>query len=385
MEGPSPAGAAMLRIIVPFHSESTLIGPCLDHVIAASQGLDAEIVVVDDSPNGTDLDTLLTPRPVTVRSTGGAGSAAAARNCGARDFAGSFLVFIDTDVFVEPDAIRALVATLEANPADPADAAVGNYSRDVEGLPFASQFKQLYISTIYARPRRSARVDFWTALSAVRAEAFHAMGGFNLSYKGACGEDTEFGNRLTDAGYTILAAPQARGKHMKVFTVRKLLLNDWRKGLVSIRNGIEPPATATSRGKYRTAVPVRRKHAIHDNPHAAYRDMGAALAGSLTWIAALATILDQAQTPYPALAACGFALAYLALRGDILRTYASRGIGFLLRALPLLFTLDQVRVGCAIVGLGQAAIAHARRAHARRAGVPRSSPTPAQHRQEVTP
>jgi GT2 family glycosyltransferase len=155
-----------------------------------------EVVVVDDGANG-DLAAILAGLPVRVMATGGLGSAAAARNCGAAGFAGAFLVFVDADVVVRPDCLRRLLQPLMDGRAE---ATVGNYASHGRGLGFAARYKQLYIAHVYGRRTGYLRNDFWTAACAVRNVTFRSLGGFDAAFRGACGEDAELGCRLTRAG-----------------------------------------------------------------------------------------------------------------------------------------------------------------------------------------
>jgi hypothetical protein len=48
------------------------------------------------------------------------------------------------------------------------------------------------------------RTDFCTAIGAIDTKVFHAIGGFDASFGGACGEDGALGVLLTRAGHKIL-------------------------------------------------------------------------------------------------------------------------------------------------------------------------------------
>jgi glycosyltransferase involved in cell wall biosynthesis len=281
-----------------------------------------EIIVVDDGEN-PGLTEALSKTSASIRRTGGSGSAAIARNTGAEDFDHGALVFIDSDVMVLPDTISRLVEPILGGQTD---AVVGNYSKDVSGLSFAARYKQLYISHIYDRREGYLRNDFWTAIGAVDAEAFHALGGFDGRFLGACGEDGELGVRLTAAGKRILGIPGARGHHRHHLSFKNLVLNDWRKGRVALEN--------------RAAA----KGALADNKHATGRDViSVLLAGALI----AGCVLMAATTP--ALWAVSFIillLAYAMARLDVLAQFRSQGAAFLTQAFGAMLVLDLVRGAC---------------------------------------
>jgi cellulose synthase/poly-beta-1,6-N-acetylglucosamine synthase-like glycosyltransferase len=289
-----------------------------------------ESVVVDDGGNG-DLESLLAGLPVRLVHTGGAGSAGIARNRGALEYGGDVLVFVDADVEVQDGAIGRLVAPIASGAAD---ATVGNYSTDISGMGFAQAYKQLYLSRVYSRRAGYIRNHFWTALGAIRASTFKALGGFAPRFKGACDEDTELGQRLTLCGGRILAVPQARARNLKPYSLAGLVRNDLRKGMSTIR------------------LFLGDNVALTDNRHASRRDI---LAVILAGVFVLFLVCSP-WMPSPANAALPFLAAalYVCLRADLIRAFCTAGWFFGLRAAPVMFALDLVRgfcAGTALIGL----------------------------------
>jgi GT2 family glycosyltransferase len=84
--------------------------------------------------------------------------------------------------------------------------------------------------------RHSQLNTFWTAIGAVDARAFAALRGFDTDFKGANGEDAELGARLSANGFRIAPVPDALGQHRHPLTLRQLITNDWRKGIVAMRH-----------------------------------------------------------------------------------------------------------------------------------------------------
>lgn len=304
------------------------LAACLDHIGRSRLPERCELIVVDDSAAST-LTAADLPSGTELRSTGGLGSAAAARNVGAAGFTGRFLLFVDADVEVEPSCLDRLVAPLRAGAAD---ATVGNYSLDVGGHGFASACKQLYVAGIYGRRTETIRNDYWTAIAAVRADLFFSLGGFDAHYRGACGEDAEFGIRMTAVGARIVAVADARGRHLKRFTLPALVRNDWRKGCIAMRNY------------------YRSSGSLADNRHASRRDIAASLLAT-TPVPAIGGGLAGLPWAAAALLLALGAAAYVLLRLDLARLFATRGPIFLVEAMATMMLLDLVRLVCVAQGV----------------------------------
>ncbi len=315
------------RAVIPAFRAVATIEACLDAIACSTTDAAIEIVVVDDGEN-RGLDHLLSHRPVTIKRTGGSGSAAVARNLGAADFPSGVLLFIDADVVVHPATLQLLLSPIFE---DEADAVVGNYSQDVVGHGFAAKYKQLYISCVYDRRAGYIDNDFWTAVGAIDASTFHALGGFNQFVLGACGEDGELGVRLTAAGRRILGVPEATGGHLHKFNLPNLIVNDWRKGRVALQN------RAASKGR------------LSDNKHAGPRDVLSVILAVVALVAVpgafCATIGLPAFWAFPLVIALG---GYFAARRDVMARFATQGRWFSFRAFWVMLTLDLVRCACVL-------------------------------------
>ncbi len=327
----SPESCAV-RIIIPTFRSKAVLASCLK---AIPQALyphplsNVEIVVVNNgqSPHLLELlDTLRTTALQSIKLTmliaDSVQSAAFARNAGAENFQDGIIIFLDDDVLCEPHALQLLIAPiLEGR----SDAAVGNYSSDVHGLRFPQKFKQLYIHHVYSR-FQGCIAEFWTAIGAVRADVFHQAHGFDIQHKGACGEDLDFGLRITNKGHTIWMQNDARGRHLHEFTLLGIIRNDYRKGIIAVYESLMNDVPFTS------------------NRHASPK----ARLGVMTASAFVATIPVMAFHIWlglTLLALCG--TAWAVSRRDLLRLYHhAEGVVFVLQAACLMFALDVLRAIC---------------------------------------
>jgi glycosyltransferase involved in cell wall biosynthesis len=324
----SSARRSAVRVVIPAFCAEATIRQAVAAILQSRTDFDFSTVVVDDGGNN-DLPGLLSDLQVEVVATGGTGSAAAARNAGARDFEGKFLVFVDADVIVEPNCLARLLAPLFS---DLAEASVGNYSTAGGPFEFTARYKLLYTATIYSRRRGYLRNQFWTAIGAIDALAFRTVGSFDTCFKNANGEDAELGARLTASRYRIIAVPDALGLHCHPIHLRALLRNDWAKGVGAVRHYKE------SRG------------ALSDNRHASERDAFAVMLAVL--LVGLSFVLSflPVSTALKSVAAAIFAAIYLVVRGDLVLVFARESFGFLVRACILMWLLDLLRFGCLAYG-----------------------------------
>jgi glycosyltransferase involved in cell wall biosynthesis len=321
----------LVRVVIPAFRATDKIRDTVVAVLKSRGSLQLDVVVVDDGDN-VDLEKALSGLPVSIISTGGSGSAAFARNAGADGFDGAYIVFVDSDVSVNEFCIDYLLRPMRSNQAD---ATVGNYSKNVAGLPFASRYKQLYISRVYERRPGYLTNEFWTAAAAIDAAVFRRLNGFDSCFKGAGGEDTELGVRLTSNGYRVMAVPEALSDHRHAITFGQLLKNDWRKGMLTM-------------GCF-----FHSEGAILHNRHATRRDVIAVgLADFALAILIVAPVLHGFVGRPLALILIFALLGYVTFRADILRVFLSQGILFVVRAFGVMFLLDLMRSMCFAAGIG---------------------------------
>lgn len=220
-----------ISVIIPVHNGEETLAGCLDRILGQKGPVAFEVIVVDDA--STDSTSEIARRSpvklVELKENLGAGSA---RNRGADIAEGELLFFLDSDVYLEPSALRLTNAFFERQ----ADfcALVGSYTN----FPACGNLFSFYHNffTFYHHNLSSKEVEwFWGALGVVRKDAFERVGGFREDYPGANAEDLEFGYRLSEAGYKIAYSREIRGEHARHFDLRSMLYNDYRKSLLGTK------------------------------------------------------------------------------------------------------------------------------------------------------
>jgi glycosyltransferase involved in cell wall biosynthesis len=175
---------ASVSVVIPAKNVAAYVGETLASALAQSEV--AEVIVVDD---GSTDDTVAIVRAIRdprlrLMSNDSAG-VSAARNLGARHASGQWLLFLDADDRLRAGAVAALLATARAAPG--AVLVYGDYNTiDSEGRQIGRR------DLLKARRKPSGDVLARLAsgnfivnggIALARAEAFHAIGGFDTSLR----------------------------------------------------------------------------------------------------------------------------------------------------------------------------------------------------------
>lgn len=225
---PMPPEPPRFSVVVPTYHRPDRLRACL----GALARLDAppggfEVVVVDDG-SPSPMESVVAPfrdgLGVTLLRQANAGPAAA-RNAGAAEARGAYLAFTDDDCMPAPSWLQALAARLADHPGD----LIGGHA--VNALPenpFSTASQQL-IDYLYAYYNASggARTFFASNNMAMPAERFRALGGFDVHFPLAAGEDRDFCDRWLAAGYGMTYAPEAVIHHAHRLDLRSF----WRQHL----------------------------------------------------------------------------------------------------------------------------------------------------------
>ncbi len=213
-------------IIVPTYDRPGQLATCLHSLSRLDYRRDRfQVIVVDDGSKiplevavasfNDRLDVALLTQPQAGPAT--------ARNTGVARAKGDFLVFTDDDCAPTPDWLRKLAARFGAAPDR------GIVGRTLNTLPdnlysTASQLLIDYLCAYYNADPNQAHFITSNNL-AVPADSFHAIGGFDMTFPRAGGEDREFCDRWLNRGYRIIYAPEALVYHSHALTFRTF----WRQ------------------------------------------------------------------------------------------------------------------------------------------------------------
>jgi N-acetylglucosaminyl-diphospho-decaprenol L-rhamnosyltransferase len=223
-----------LSVIVVTHNSLPRLSECLEALSAASKSVRAELILVDNaSRDGSPEEAVLRlPQATVIRNEKNVGFATAC-NQGA-DVAGSeYLLFLNPDVVIDPNAISSLMSVLENRPKaglvsgrlrfpDGRFQATCRQAPTIANMIFSrrSLMYRLFGRTVekgkvYTLPdyNETTEVPVVAAtMVAVERERFEKIGGFDRRFFMYM-EDTDLSVRFNLAGYTNYFVPSAGGVH----------------------------------------------------------------------------------------------------------------------------------------------------------------------------
>lgn len=196
-----------ISVVIPTHNRADALALTLSHLAQQQFNEPWEVLVVNNlsTDNTVELVSGMSfPVPLRLVSEDTPGPAAA-RNAGAFQALGEYLIFIDNDILVEPHFLQLHLDALQHHPGT---WIVGNNVNlpEQEKTPFGRFRKSL----AEAIPRDTAvrATDFITTanLSLPKAD-FEALGGFDENFFVASGEDRELMLRARLRGIKLLLHP----------------------------------------------------------------------------------------------------------------------------------------------------------------------------------
>lgn len=173
-----------VSVVIPAKNAAAYVGETI--ASALTQGDVAEVIVVDDGSTDDTVAIVRAVRDARLRLIhNDSAGVSAARNLGARQASGDWLLFLDADDRLRPDAVATLLAAARGAPR--AVLVYGDYNTiDGEGRQIGRRD--------LLKGRRKPSGDVLTRLAAgnfivnggimlTRAEAFRAVGGFDVSLR----------------------------------------------------------------------------------------------------------------------------------------------------------------------------------------------------------
>jgi glycosyltransferase involved in cell wall biosynthesis len=283
--------------------------------LRASDPAPAEILVVDDA-SPTPLEPVAREFGCAYLRRAVRGGPGAGRNDGVAAVRSEIVLFVDSDVIVEPGTVGRVAARMTAP--DGPSALFGSYD-DAPGSPrFLAQYKNLVHHFIHQGARRAANT-FWAGCGAVRRADYLAVGGFDTeTFDVPSVEDIDLGYRLTDRGLRIELDPALTVCHLKDWRFFDLLRVDVLKRAVPwtrlmLARGTVPPD-------------------LNLKPH---HRVSAGLVGLLCLALAALPFAGNGRVSAGMTAAL-LVVALLVLNRDLYGFFLrKRGAAFLLRAIPL--------------------------------------------------
>jgi GT2 family glycosyltransferase len=220
-----------ISIVIPTYNRPQQLAVCLEACRRLDYPHDRfEVIVVDDGGT-TPLDEVINRfhglLMLKLLRQSNAGPAAA-RNRGATEATGQFLVFTDDDCAPTPSWLQAFAAQCVATP----DCVIGGQTLNALTHNLYSTASQLLISYLFSYYNaipHTARF-FPSNNLALPTEQFRAIRGFDETYPLAAGEDRELCDRWLYKGYRMIYAAEAVVYHAHDLTFRTFLRQHFHYG-----------------------------------------------------------------------------------------------------------------------------------------------------------
>jgi GT2 family glycosyltransferase len=190
----------LISVIIPTYHRNDLLAECLDLLAPGVQTLAAdryEVIVTDDGYKTTAEEMIRERYPWVKWVAGPRKGPASNRNNGAKYAQGEWLAFTDDDCLPSPNWLSgyAEAITGECLALEGAIDPLGDYNQDLSECPI-----------------NLTGGCFWSANIAVKRSLFEEIGGFDINYPLALGEDIDIKERLL-VFTKIFFVPNARVDH----------------------------------------------------------------------------------------------------------------------------------------------------------------------------
>ncbi|MCF7907345.1 MAG: glycosyltransferase [Candidatus Omnitrophica bacterium] len=196
-----------ISVIVPCYNDQATLKLCLDAIVA-NQYPDCEIIVVDDNSKDSSL-AIARSYDAQVISSGENLGAGWARTHGASFASKDILLFIDADIIIPGDFLRRISQKFSGGTSD---VIMGVMDKEPCNRGFMASLLALE-ANFYHSCKDTAIDEVHTFSFAIRRSVFSASGGFSSTFRGAGGEEYEFGYKLTNKGCVLKVDPKLKVGH----------------------------------------------------------------------------------------------------------------------------------------------------------------------------
>ena len=229
---PATEACAVSAVVVSYNTAELTVR-CLSVLVADLAGVRSELIVIDNGSADGSVPAVRAaiPGAVVIESGRNAGFGAA-NNVGLARARGEFVLLLNSDAFVEPGAVAALIDCLRRHPRA---AVAGPRLLNADGSlqrscfrfvsPIRALLENLWLSRLAGPARWAGDYSRWPhdvetdvdwvvgACMLVRRTAYEAVGGFDERFF-MYAEETDWQHRMRAAGLGVVFCPAARVTHL---------------------------------------------------------------------------------------------------------------------------------------------------------------------------
>lgn len=215
----------MVSVVVPVFNAETTIAHVVQSLLSQAYPGPVEVILVDDGSTDSTSEILKSfPEIIYLKQVNS--GPAVARNRGAAESRGDFILFTDSDCIARKDWVSQIVEGFK----DPRVGAVcGSYGianpqkRLAACIHSEIMYRHRIVMPVYPRAFGSYNVG-------IRREVFFSVGGFNEIYRQASGEDNDLSYKIINKGWLIYLNKSALVDHYHTTKVGKYLKEQFRHG-----------------------------------------------------------------------------------------------------------------------------------------------------------
>jgi glycosyltransferase involved in cell wall biosynthesis len=213
-----------ISVVIPTYNRSAVLARTIDHLVNQDYPNELiEILVVDNSSDDTPAVVLDKARsaPVRIELIEGPRLPAIKRNIGLQRASGELVMFMNDDVWLDPDALAEHARSHAESSAPIAVLGHLRQSPEMPPEPFCSWFEPFAYHQIADRADQSVPYEyFWTMnISMPRHVMLERNLVFHEDWREIGEEDVELGYRWTRAGLEIIYNPRISGDHYHPHTL----------------------------------------------------------------------------------------------------------------------------------------------------------------------
>ena len=207
-----------ISIVIPVYNASLTLKECLD-AIFNSNYKNFEVIIVSDNSSDNSVEIAKQYQCKVIELPQNKGPAFA-RNSGAQEAKGDILLFIDSDVIIDKEALNSLADKFSDSDVNVIQ---GIYSHEPKYKNITTQYQQSFYCYYSWHADLKYTSSLITNCFAIRRKIFIELKGFNTNIRGATCEDEEFGYKLIEKGYKILILRQLIGEHRVNYNLQRLI------------------------------------------------------------------------------------------------------------------------------------------------------------------
>lgn len=219
-----------VSVVVPVYNAQQTISHAIQSLLSQSYGGDIEIIVVDDGSTDKTPQVVRSFREVLYVRQENAGPATA-RNRGAADSKGEFILFTDSDCIPHNNWVEKIVNGFGN---ENVSAVCGSYGianpEDILARCIHDEilFRHRFLMSSYPRAFGSYNVG-------IRRTVFFEVGGFDESYRQASGEDNDLSYKVVKSGQLIYFERKAIVNHYHTTQLFKYFKEQYRHGFWRVK------------------------------------------------------------------------------------------------------------------------------------------------------